>query len=137
MLNITQAGGETVNIQLDPEQGRHLRELIERNIDCRFSTYTNRVGIAETNVHAMLRGTKKISVKTLNKLLSNTDLELECRVEFHIKKRSGENAQDASFPNLEEMLHSEIGDELETDALIEEVFQSTGMENQQLPENPV
>jgi len=129
MLNISQAGGDTVNVQLDPEQGRKLREYIERNINCRFSTYVRKVGIAESNIHAMLRGTKKMSVKTLNRLLSCTDLELECRVEFQIQRKSGEAVQDASSPSLEEELLYEIGEESETEHLTEEEDLSTGTEN--------
>jgi len=119
MLEFTQEGSDTTSVYLTPDQGEQLRDLIERDSKKRFSAYISSVGLLPSNVYGILAGRKKLSYKTLVRLLSNTSYNPECRIEFLIQKDLGDIAQSASSPRLEEMLFSGDGEELDEDVLIE------------------
>lgn len=107
-LRLPQAGTASTTISLTKEQGDQLQSLIERESGTRFSAYLIKVHMDRPNVAAILAGRKKLSVKTLAKLLSGLDSwDVECRTEFIVQKRIGEDVQNASSQSLEEMLFLE------------------------------
>ena len=101
---IAQEGGQSTTIALTKAQGAALKTFIEANIDCRFTSYCHRIGMEYSNVSAIFAGRKKISLKTLERLLSAMDFYVECQIEFIIQKKSTEIVKDALCPNLEEEL---------------------------------
>lgn len=107
-LRLPQAGTASTTIRLTKEQGLSIERLIEKESGTRFSTYLIKVQMDRPNVAAMLAGRKKLSVKTLSKLLSGLDgWEVECRTEFIVQKTIGRDATSASSQSLEEMLFLE------------------------------
>ena len=135
MLRISQGGKDSTTITITPTQGSEIREYLEKNIDCRFSTYCQQVGIGYTNILAMLGGRKTLSLKTLQRLFSRTEIEIECRVEFIIQKKSGNPANDACYPSLEEELFYEGMAEYPTEQLSGTVNSSTGGEKSKMETN--
>ena len=119
MLEFTQEGSDTTSIYLTPDQGEALRSAIEQDTKKRFASYILSVGLNPSNVYGILAGRKKLSYKTLVRLLSNTNYFPSCHIEFIVQKKSGDTVQDASSVNLDELLYSEDGAELEEEALIE------------------
>jgi len=108
VLHITQEGGLSTTAYLTTEQGAALKLLIQQNIDSgRLTSYCHQVGMQYTNVANMLNGKKKVSLKTLQRLLSNSPLEVECRVEFIITKKDTSIAQDADLRSLDDILFLE------------------------------
>jgi hypothetical protein len=128
MLEFSQVGSDTTSLYLTPEQGEALRDAIERDSKKRFSSYILSVGMLPQNVYGILSGRKKLSYRTLVRLLSNTSYGVECRIEFLLQKQSGKHAVDVPSPELEEMLYSEGGGELGEDLLIEKDGQLTMLE---------
>lgn len=126
-MHIHQPGGSKTTIILSPEQGSEIRSLLEKNIDCRFTTYCHQVGLQYSNVQAMLTGRKKISLDTMERLLSGIDYTVECRTEFVIQKQTTLDAEDAHSTSLEEELFFEGMDGSPTEQLNEtEDFFTTG-----------
>ena len=115
--SLSNPGIDTTSIMLDRSQSEALRSLIDKHIDCKFSTYLMRVGFDPANIYAIFAGRRKLTVKTLEKLLSGTNLVVECRIEFLVQI-CGSHVSNVPSPNLEEMLSSETGEELEMDQLI-------------------
>lgn len=112
MLSITNIGAETTSVLLDPTQSEALRLLLHKHINCKLSNYIRSVGLEPPNIYAVLSGRRKLTLQTLNKLLSGINLTVQCQIEFQIQT-DGCPAQDAHYPSLEEQLSSEIGEELE------------------------
>jgi len=111
MIRISQGGSPSTTITITQQQGEQIRGFLEKNIDSRFSNYCREVGIEYTNIVAMLGGRKPLSIKTLNKLFSKLEVDIECRIEFIIQKRDGITVDDARSTNLEEQLFLEgMGD---------------------------
>lgn len=126
-MHIYQPGGPKTTILLSPEQGEELRALLEKNINSRFTTYCQLVGLQYTNVQAMLTGRKRISLDTMERLLSGINYNVECRTEFVIQKQTTMDAEDAHSTSLEEELFFEGMDESPTEQLSEtEDFFTTG-----------
>ena len=71
-----------------------------------MTSYATKVGLYPSNISDYLSGKKKITYATLEKLLSGTNLEVECYVDLVISQ-TGPRANDAPSPSLEEMLFSE------------------------------
>jgi hypothetical protein len=113
-LSLAQAGAPTTSIVLTPYQGEALRAIIAQSINCKFTSHIYKTGLLPPNVWPIFNGKKKVSLQTLERLISGTNLEVECRVEFLIRTR-GEDAQDAPSVNLEPELFYEIGEESEVD----------------------
>ena len=122
-VSVTNIGAESTSIMLNREQAEALRSLIDRHTNCKLSTYIASVGLESSNVYAILSGRRKLTLQTLQRLLSGTDLTVQCQIEFLIQKNGG-HASDVHYPSLEEQLSSEIGEESERDRLTEVVFPS-------------
>lgn len=124
-LRFSQSGGPTTTILLTPEQGAEIKALLEKNIDCRFTSYCHTIGMAYSNISAMLGGRKKISLKSLERLFSATTFTIECRTEFIIQSCLTTDAQDVNYPSLEDELFLEGRDESPTEQLKEKGNSST------------
>lgn len=105
MLILSQEGGPTTTLLLTKEQGQELKELIERNIDCRITSYCHKIGIEYSNLANILGGRKKISFRTLQRLVSDAPFDVECQVQFLIKPTK--DAPDADYQSLEDILFLE------------------------------
>jgi hypothetical protein len=119
MIELSQEGSDTTSIYLTPEQGESLRIAIEQNTKRRFSSYIDSVGLLPSNVYGILAGRRKLSYKTLVRLLSNTTLSAECRIDFIIQKELGNTVPDVTSLNLDDLLFSEDGGELDEVPLTE------------------
>ena len=107
-IRFPQAGSDSTTISLSREQGENLQRVIEKESGIRFSAYLITVGMDRANVLAILAGRKKLSVKTLTRLMSGLEnWSVECRTEFVMQKISGEDATSASSQSLEDLLFSE------------------------------
>lgn len=107
VLELSQQGGPSTTIMLSPSQGAELKELLERNIDCRLTSYCHQIGMEYSNIANQLGGRKKVSLRTLERLFSKSHLVVECRIEFLILKRDIEDAQDADCQSLDDILFLE------------------------------
>ena len=93
-MEITQAG-ENVSVTLDKEDGEKLRRIIEANCNKRFTAYIISLNFKPSNIYAMLDGRRKLTWKTLEKLLSETELEAECHITITLRKQDGQSVLDA------------------------------------------
>jgi len=122
-VSVTNVGAESTSVMLNREQAEALRSLIDRHTNCKLSTYIASVGLEPSNVYAILGGRRKLTLKTLDRLLSGTNLTVTCQIEFLIQT-SGDHALDAHYPSLEEQLSSETGEGLDRAVLTDQDFQS-------------
>lgn len=107
VLEFIQEGSPRTTIQLSFEEGRELRELVEEVVDCRFTTYCERVGIEHSNMCNYLSGGRKISYDIIQRFLSGTPYSVECHISFSITKDPSKIAQDVDSAPLEEEWFSE------------------------------
>jgi len=126
MLSIAEVGNPTTSILLTKAQSFQLRGLIIRAIDCKFSTYIQKVGLVDKNVYAVFNGRRRLTLNTLERLLSGTDLVVQCQIEFLVQTNGG-LVNGANYPNLEEELFLETGEESDQDQSIGEVRQYIGI----------
>ena len=133
-VSVTNIGAESTSVMLNREQAEALRSLLDKHINCKLSTYIASVGLESSNVYAILSGRRKLTLQTLQKLLSGTDLTVQCQIEFLIQK-NGSHASDAHYPSLEEQLSSETGEEYEKELWTEEDDPSTGTKSPTWKEN--
>ena len=110
-LRLCQEGGPTTTVRLSKEQGAELRALLEANMDCRLTTYCHKVGLAYSNLSNALAGRSKVSLKTLERIFSGTDLIVECQVEFIIREGHTKTASDVDSQSLEDILFLEDMDD--------------------------
>lgn len=104
-LQIMSQGQESTSLVLTAEQGKEIRNLIEQNIRCSFGHYVSDiVCLARTNVYSYLNGDRPITIKTLRKLLSGTDIQIQCITLLTLENVIGEPAQDVDFVGLEDAL---------------------------------
>lgn len=94
---------------LSPEQGNQLRELILLQITTSFRHYVNEtVGLADSNVSAILSGKRPLSLFMLQKILSGTRMELvECTLNFTLENTAGGIVPRVQSQTIEEMLSSQ------------------------------
>lgn len=129
-MRIYQQGEGVASVNLSKDQGDQIQKLIEKNINCRFSTYIHQVGLQPSNVYAILSGRRKCSIKVLDKLLSGTEYSVQCNLEFVIERIHGAPARSVPSQDIDEMLFLEDQDQFDVDHLIENVDQFTGTESQ-------
>lgn len=111
-LNLPLNRASKTSFYLTPEQGNKIRELIVLQIDTSFRYYiNNKVGLADSNVSAILNGKRPLSISMLEKILSGTRITLaQCTLNFTLENVSGGIVPYVPSPTIEEMLYSqEIG----------------------------
>lgn len=108
MITFSKPGNYRTGMQLTPKQGEHIRSLIEAQTKISFQSYCEKVGLQVSNVYNYLSGRKALSFDTFARLMSGTDYEVECQVQFIIHSLPvGQTAKDAPSMSIEEELLSE------------------------------
>lgn len=106
-MNIVTNADDKTRFYLTPEAGSAIRDTILQQIDVSFRSYiTDRVGLHQSNVSAILSGSRPTTFAMLERILSGTRIEItQCIVSFTLENTSGGIVKTADSPTLEEMLY--------------------------------
>jgi hypothetical protein len=105
-MEILTEGRDITSIKLTPGEGARIRELLCSNTQYSFTTYLKKVGLISTNVYPFLTGDKPVTIATLRKLFSGTNIDITCQVLLTLDDQNGELVSNAVSMTLEEMLSS-------------------------------
>ena len=105
-MEILTEGRDITSIKLTSEEGARIREILCSNTHMTFPTYLKKVGLMSPNVYPFLSGDKPVTIATLRKLFSGTNVDITCQVILTLDDQNGELVQSAGSITLEEMLSS-------------------------------
>lgn len=107
MIEIASQAESKTTLQLTPDEGKDIRELLESHIDSRITAYCLEIGMNYTNIANMLSGRRKISINTLNRLFSKTNFVVECGLTLTIRKDPSLDVNNVDSTNLDDIFFFE------------------------------
>ena len=92
-------------LTLKPREGNWIKSLISKK-GCSQSEYAETVGIQPAHLSAYLCGNKALSLEVLNRILSGVGYKCQLTI-ILLPVEIGQDAQDADFISLDELLSPE------------------------------
>ena len=105
-MEILTEGRDITSIKLTSGEGARIREILCSNTHLSFTSYLKKVGLISTNVYPFLTGDKPVTIATLKKLFSGTNVDITCQVLLTLDDQNGALVPNAGSITLEEMLSS-------------------------------